>query len=86
MKFALQLLKGRIWNCHIEDLPAGVGGKPKHYHTIPGQGVMDWAGLKDALVSAKYDRFLTVELYTYPDRPQEAAVESLNYLSSIFPQ
>jgi sugar phosphate isomerase/epimerase len=77
----LKLLDGRIWNCHIED----IRGR-KHYHLIPGQGTLDWSRLKDALISAKYDRFLTVELYTYPDRPQEAAVESLNYLTSIFPQ
>jgi sugar phosphate isomerase/epimerase len=80
----LQLLKGRIWNCHIEDLPAGAGGKPKHYHTIPGQGMMDWAGLKGALEAMGYERFLTVELYSYPDRPVEAARESMAYLRGIF--
>jgi hypothetical protein len=45
---------------------------------------MDWSRLKDGLMAAKYDRFLTVELYTYPDRPVEAAQESIAYLSSIF--
>jgi sugar phosphate isomerase/epimerase len=45
---------------------------------------MDWSRLKDALETAKYDRFLTVELYTYPDRPAEAAQESIAYLGSIF--
>ena len=34
----LKLLNGRIWNCHIEDLPGR-----KHYHLIPGQGTMDWS-------------------------------------------
>jgi fructoselysine 3-epimerase len=80
----LQLLKGRIWNCHIEDLPEGTGGKPKHYHLVPGQGMMDWTGLKAALEAIGYDRFLTVELYTYPDRPAEAARESMSYLRGIF--
>jgi len=75
----LKLLDGRIWNCHIEDIPGR-----KHYHLIPGQGTMDWSRLKDSIVAAKYDRFLTVELYTYPDRPAEAANESIAYLSSIF--
>ena len=56
----------------------------KHYHLIPGTGTMDWAGLKAALEAAKYERFLTVELYTYPDRPAEAAEESLAYLETIF--
>jgi sugar phosphate isomerase/epimerase len=76
---ALKTLDGRIWNCHIEDLPGR-----KHYHLIPGQGTMDWSRLKDALIAAKYDRFLTVELYTYPDRPVEAAEESIAYLEPIF--
>ena len=76
---ALKLLNGRVWNCHIEDLPGR-----KHYHLIPGQGTVDWSGLKDALKAVKYDRFLTVELYTYPDRPAEAAEESLAYLDTIF--
>ncbi len=29
----VKLLEGRIWNCHIEDIPGR-----KHYHLIPGQG------------------------------------------------
>jgi len=76
-----KLLNGRIWNCHIEDIPGR-----KHYHLIPGQGTMDWVKVKDSLEAIKYDRFLTVELYTYPDRPQEAARESMAYLSTIFEQ
>jgi len=77
----LKLLSGRIWNCHIEDIP-----HRKHYHLIPGQGTIDWSALKESLLAIKYDRFLTVELYTYPDRPQEAAEQSLAYLQSIFGQ
>jgi fructoselysine 3-epimerase len=75
----LELLGDRIWNCHIEDIPGR-----KHYHLIPGQGTMDWSSLKDSLLAIKYNRFLTVELYTYPDRPKEAAEESIAYLQGIF--
>ncbi len=71
----LKLLGDRIWNCHIEDI---VGRK--HYHLIPGQGTIDWGKLKAALVTVNYKRFLTVELYTYPDRPGEAARESMAFL------
>ena len=70
---------GRIWNCHIEDLPGR-----KHYHLIPGTGTMDWQALRTALQAVNYDRFLTVELYTFPDRPQEAAEQSIAYLRPIF--
>jgi fructoselysine 3-epimerase len=75
----IKLLDGRIWNCHIEDLPGR-----KHYHLIPGTGTIDWQDLRAALAAIGYDRFLTVELYTYPDRPVEAAEQSLAYLSTIF--
>lgn len=75
----LKLLEGRIWNCHIEDLPGR-----KHYHLIPGTGTMDWSGLRTALLGIGYDRFLTVELYTYPDRPEFAAQESYAFLSRVF--
>jgi sugar phosphate isomerase/epimerase len=45
---------------------------------------LNWLQLKEALVTAKYGRFLTVELYTYPDRPEEAAQESMDFLGTIF--
>src|SRR3954470_7450741 len=34
---AVKLLKDRIWNLHVEDIPGR-----KHYHLIPGQGTLDW--------------------------------------------
>ncbi|HVT81609.1 MAG TPA: sugar phosphate isomerase/epimerase [Phycisphaerae bacterium] len=75
----LELLRGRIWNCHIEDLLGR-----KHYHLIPGTGTLDWDSLHDALRENGYDRFLTVELYSYPDRPIEAATESAVFLKTLF--
>ena len=76
---ALHLLRGRIWNCHIEDLPGR-----KHYHLIPGRGTFDFAALKRSLDAIGYDRFLTVELYTYPDQPEYAAKKSLAYLRKLW--
>jgi sugar phosphate isomerase/epimerase len=75
----LQLLRGRIWNCHIEDLMGR-----KHYHLIPGTGTLDWPALKHSLETIEYDRFLTVELYSYPDMPVAAAQQSMAYLKSVF--
>lgn len=72
---AARLLRGRIWNLHVEDLP----GK-KHYHTIPGQGTFDWVGLRSILQSIGYDRFATVELYTETAEPKTAADESFQFL------
>ena len=37
----VSMLKGRIWNLHVEDIPGR-----KHYHMIPGEGTLDWDSLK----------------------------------------
>ncbi|HEY4329040.1 MAG TPA: sugar phosphate isomerase/epimerase family protein, partial [Phycisphaerae bacterium] len=79
----LKLLHDRIWNCHIEDLPSSAG-KPKHYHLIPGTGTLDWNSLKSSLAAIGYARHLTVELYSFPDRPSYAARESFKFLEPIF--
>ncbi len=75
----VKLLDGRIWNCHVED----IRGR-KHYHLIPGTGNLDWQALRKALAAIKYDRFLTVELYTCVDAPAEAAQQSIAYLRAFF--
>jgi sugar phosphate isomerase/epimerase len=76
---AVKLLNDRIWNLHVEDIPGR-----KHYHMIPGQGTLDWSALKRALEEIKYERFLTVELYTHWQNPQEAADQSYKFLSRVF--
>jgi protein FrlC len=73
---AIELLGDRIWNLHVEDIPGR-----KHYHLIPGQGTVDWAGVKSALRGIGYRRFLTVELYTHTADPQSAARQSWEFLS-----
>ena len=75
----MNLLAGRIWNLHVEDLPGR-----KHYHMIPGQGTFDWATLRSALREIRYDRFLTVELYTHTAEPQVAAEKSCQFLGALF--
>lgn len=76
---AVHQLKGRIWNLHVEDLPGR-----KHYHMIPGEGNFDWGMLKRSLDEIEYDRFLTVELYTHTENPQDAARKSFVFLSRLF--
>jgi protein FrlC len=76
---AIELLGDRIWNLHVEDIPGR-----KHYHMIPGEGSVDWLGVKSALRGIGYERYLTVELYTHTDEPQVAAVKSFGFLERIF--
>lgn len=77
----VNLLAGKIWNMHVEDLPGR-----KHYHMIPGEGTLDWSALRSALHEIHYDRYLTVELYTHTQQPQEAADKSFAFLSRFFNQ
>ena len=77
--YEVEMLRGRIWNMHVEDIPGR-----KHYHMIPGEGTLDWQSLKAALERIGYDRYLTVELYTHTENPQEAAEKSLQYLTAVF--
>ena len=64
---------------HVEDLPGR-----KHYHMIPGEGTFDWATLRESLRAIRYDRYLTVELYTHTENPDEAARKSFEFLSEHF--
>jgi sugar phosphate isomerase/epimerase len=75
----VDLVKGRIWNLHVEDLPGR-----KHYHMIPGEGTFDWRALRASLEGIGYDRFLTVELYTHTADPHAAADKSYRFLTEAF--
>jgi sugar phosphate isomerase/epimerase len=68
----------RIWNLHVEDIKGRV-----HEHLIPGRGDLDFAAMFRALERAKYEGFLTLELYPYKDKPGEAGEEGLRFLKSI---
>lgn len=76
---SVQTLAGRIWNLHVEDLPGR-----KHYHTIPGRGTFDWRQLHRALTRTRYERGVTVELYTMTTDPHAAARASFDFLSDLF--
>jgi sugar phosphate isomerase/epimerase len=75
---AVGLLAGRIWNLHLED----IAGR-KHFHLIPGEGDLPFGRYFAALDRARYDGWYTVELYTYPDVPEEAGRRSLAYLRAL---
>ncbi len=67
-----------FFNLHIEDI------KDKfHYHLIPGEGNIDFKSLFYNLFRLEYDKYLTVELYTYRDNPEFAARKAINYLIDL---
>jgi protein FrlC len=68
-------LAGRTWNIHIEDIRKRV-----HDHLIPGLGDMDFAAIRKALDRARYDRWVTLEIYPYKDDPGGAGRQGLEHL------
>jgi sugar phosphate isomerase/epimerase len=76
---AITTLGKSIFNLHVEDIPAR-----KHYHLVPGDGDLDWAAVKRGLEKIKYDRLMTVELYTMTADPETAARRSLAFLKKFF--
>jgi sugar phosphate isomerase/epimerase len=77
----ITLFSDRIWNIHIEDIRDRI-----HYHLIPGQGEIDFVPILTQLLEIGYDRFLTIELYTYADDPNAAGREGLKHLRSLLHQ
>jgi fructoselysine 3-epimerase len=71
----MTLLGSSVFHIHIED----IRGK-KHYHLIPGLGDMDFQYIFNLLSGSGYRGFITVELYTYPQKPYEAAQRAIEYL------
>ena len=78
---AVQMLAGRIWSVHLEDLPAG-----KHYHLPPGEGDFPFAEAKGALERAGFHGWLTWEIYTATADPDAAARKASAFSRRVWPQ
>jgi sugar phosphate isomerase/epimerase len=76
---SVRLLAGRIMHLHLEDIKGR-----RHYHLIPGLGEIDFAAVRRALGEIGYDRAAAVELYTYTDEPDRAAIEAYRALAPLF--
>lgn len=71
-------LSDRVFHVHLEDIRG-----TKHFHLVPGDGDMDFPRLLAILDTCGYDGFVTVELYTFPHQPEEAAQRALTYLLAV---
>jgi sugar phosphate isomerase/epimerase len=78
LEVVLQDLSGKVIHIHVEDIL-----QRKHYHLIPGEGDMDFSRIFRLLNHHSYDGFVSVELYTYPQCPDDAARRSMDHLQSI---
>ena len=74
-----QSLASRIFHIHLEDIKG-----LKHYHLIPGEGDIDFEDIARALAGIAYEGFGTVELYTFPENPGQAAGRAFDYLRDKF--
>jgi sugar phosphate isomerase/epimerase len=69
----------QIRHIQIED----IAPSREHRHLTPGDGAIDFEAFRRALDDARYDGYVTVELYPYLDDPAEAARRSLARLRAL---
>jgi sugar phosphate isomerase/epimerase len=74
----IKMFGKRIFNIHLYDIKGR-----RHYHLMPGKGDIDFRSVFRSLKRVGYDRYFTVELYTYPNRPVYAASKALSYLKQL---
>jgi sugar phosphate isomerase/epimerase len=77
---AFQELLPWTGHVHIED----IAQTRRHYHLIPGLGAMDFQRILATIAQSGYEGDISLELYTYADRPVEAGQQSLHHLSVLF--
>jgi sugar phosphate isomerase/epimerase len=69
-----------IGHVHLEDIAAS----RVHNHLIAGEGVLPFLAFFRTLSRLGYEGDISLELYPYVDRPEEAGRASLLYLRPIF--
>ena len=70
--------KKKIFHTHISDCKNNI-----HFHLLPGEGIINFEEMYNSLNSVGYSGFLTAELYTYSNIPQEAASKAFMYLQNL---
>ncbi len=63
------VMKAHTRHYHFEDIAAS----RVHHHLVPGEGAIDFEAVLRAIATHTPDTWITVELYPYRDRPDEAA-------------
>ena len=70
--------KKKIFHTHISDCKNNI-----HFHLLPGEGIINFEEMYNSLNNVGYSGFLTAELYTYSNIPQEAASKAFMYLQNL---
>jgi sugar phosphate isomerase/epimerase len=69
-----------VGHVHLEDIAASRA----HRHLIAGQGTLDFPNIFKTMSRLGYRGDISLELYPYTDRPEEAGKASLKYLLPLF--
>jgi sugar phosphate isomerase/epimerase len=72
-------MKAHTRHYHVEDIAA----TRVHHHLVPGEGAIDFAAVLQAIATHTPDIWVTVELYPYRDRPDDAACAARAHLLGI---
>ncbi len=72
-------LKNYIYHIHIED----INENRKHFHLVPGDGVIDFQEILYWIKKVNYNGWITVELYPFQNEPLSSAERAFNYLKKI---
>jgi sugar phosphate isomerase/epimerase len=68
-----------IHHVHLEDIAA----TRVHHHLVPGEGAIDFGATLSALKEIGYDGWVTIELYTCHENPDQAARTARERIRSI---
>jgi sugar phosphate isomerase/epimerase len=71
-------MKQVIHHFHLED----IASSRRHYHLMLGEGAIDLPQVLNAITEIGYEGFVTVELYTYEEQPEDAARSAMVYLQN----
>ena len=71
-------LRDYINHIHLEDIAA----TRIHKHLIPGCGAINFKDVFNAIEKIDYNGYVTVELYPYQNKPEEAAKTAIEFLES----
>ncbi|MGD9373544.1 MAG: TIM barrel protein, partial [Desulfobacterales bacterium] len=69
-----------VGHVHIED----IASSREHNHLIAGRGAIQFKSVFESMVRLGYRGDISLELYPYVNTPEEAGLESLDYLRPIF--
>jgi sugar phosphate isomerase/epimerase len=74
----IRSMPGEVAHVHMED----IGGDRVHQHLVPGEGVIRFDDIFDALTAIQYSGHVTVELYPYLASASEVARRAFEHLTT----